>query len=222
MTTIVDDEKSIKKIGIVIPAFNEEKTIKKVILSAIKYGIPIVVDDGSSDDTCEVARKNGATVVKHKTNQGYDNALNSGFSKARDLDCSYIITLDADGQHDPNILESYINAIDSGADIVLGIRDRTQRISEKIFAIIAKAKFGIEDPLCGMKAYRIEVYNELGHFDSYNSIGTELAIFAARTKKNIVQIHFTTRDRVDRPRFGKIVSANFRILRAMWISLFIK
>jgi glycosyltransferase involved in cell wall biosynthesis len=220
MTPTGNEEKGIKKIGIVIPAFNEGKTIEKVVLGAIQYGTPIVVDDGSSDDTFEVAQRNGAAVVKHVINQGYDKALGSGFAKAKELGCSCIITLDADGQHDPDILKSYIHALDNGADIVLGIRDRKQRIAEKIFAIIAKAKFGIEDPLCGMKAYRIDIYNELGHFDSYNSIGTELAIFAARTKKNIVQIHFKTIDRADHPRFGKIVSANFRILRALWYSLF--
>ncbi len=71
-----------------------------------------------------------------------------------------------------------------------------------------------------MKAYRIEVYRELGHFDCYTSIGAELAIYSARTRKVIAQLPVKTRDRADHPRFGKVLSANWRIFRAIWRSLF--
>lgn len=207
------------KTGIVIPAYNEAGTIAKVIQGAAKYGIPIVVDDGSSDQTYVVAIANNATVVRHALNQGYDKALDSGFTEAHRIGCTCVVTLDADGQHDPYLLRQFLDAIDEGADVVLGIRDKTQRLAEKVFAYAAKIKFGIDDPLCGMKAYRIGVYEELGHFDSYNSIGTELAIFAARKRKKIVQLPFKTRDRTDSPRFGKIISANIRIFKALWRSL---
>ncbi len=208
------------KIGIVIPAFNESKTIKKIVLGSRKYGIPIVVDDGSLDNTAEIAKIHGAELVIHKTNCGYDFALNSGFKKAKELSCDCIITLDADGQHDPALLKLFISSIENGADVVLGIRDRTQRFAEKLFAIIANKKFSIKDPLCGMKAYRIEIYNELGHFDSYNSTGTELAIFASKKNKKIKQINFKTNERLDNPRFGKIIFANYKILRALFYALY--
>ena len=71
-----------------------------------------------------------------------------------------------------------------------------------------------------MKAYRIEIYNELGHFDSYNSIGTELAIFASKKNKKIKQINFKTNERLDNPRFGKIIFANYKILRALFYALY--
>ena len=209
-----------KKIAIVIPAFNESKTIKKIVLETIRFGIPIVVDDGSSDQTSEIAIKNGAKIVIHDNNYGYDAALNSGFLKAKEIGCDCIITFDADGQHNPNLLKLFIGAIENGTDVVLGVRDKTQRFAEKLFAIIAHKKFGIIDPLCGMKAYRTDVYNELGHFDSYNSIGTELAIFAVKKNKRIKQIHFKTNERLDSPRFGKIISANFKIIRALFYALY--
>ena len=208
------------KTGIVIPALNEAKTIGAIIASAFAYGMPIVVDDGSTDNTFELASSSGASVVRHSVNRGYDGALNSGFERALYLGCKYIITVDADGQHDPAILASFINELDKGADVVIGIRDKRQRLAEEIFAWVGYRNFGIKDPLCGMKGYRMAVYEELGHFDSYQSIGTELAIYAASSGKKISQIDIKTLEREDHPRFGKIFSANRVILRALWLSLF--
>ena len=208
------------RIGIVIPALNEAGTVGAIVSSACQYGLPIVVDDGSSDETGKLAAAAGATVVRHAVNRGYDQALNSGFARAAELDCKYVITMDADGQHNPGILRLFLQALDDGADVVIGKRDRRQRLAEHVFAWLASAKWGINDPLCGMKAYRMEVHNELGHFDCYGSIGTELAIHAAKCGKKITQIEFKTRDRADAPRFGRRFSANMRILRALWLGLF--
>jgi glycosyltransferase involved in cell wall biosynthesis len=150
---------------------------------------------------------------------GYDQALNSGFARASELGCEYVITMDADGQHDPTILTSFIQTLDAGADVVVGIRDRRQRLAEHIFAWVSSVKWGVNDPLCGLKAYRVEVYRELGHFDSYDSIGTELTIYAAKVGKKIMQVPVKTRERSDEPRFGRRYSANWRILRALLLSL---
>jgi glycosyltransferase involved in cell wall biosynthesis len=203
------------RIGIVIPAFNESKTIAAVVSNALMFGTPIVVDDGSSDATGETARSAGASVVQHSTNRGYDCALNSGFVRAAELDCKYIISIDADGQHDAAIIGSFIQALDSGADVVIGIRDRFQRIAERLFAYTAVVLWEIQDPLCGMKGYTTQLYRELGYFDSYDSIGTELAIYAARHGKRIAQIPVKTRPRLDAPRFGNTLRSNARIMRSL-------
>lgn len=207
------------RVAIVIPALNEAATIAAVVAKARSYGVPVVVDDGSSDNTAELAVAAGAVAVCHFGNLGYDMALNSGFDRATQLGCSYIVTMDADGQHDPLLLDSFLTALDQGADLVCGIRDRRQRIGEVLFAWFAKWKWGIDDPLCGMKAYRTTLFAALGHFDSYGSIGTELAIFAARRGARIVQLPVKTRDRADQPRFGRRFAANRRILRALWIGM---
>jgi len=203
------------RIGIVIPALNEAATIASVVSKAYQYGVPIVVDDGSSDKTGELAAVAGATVVRHDANRGYDQALNSGFVRADELGCEYVVTMDADGQHDPVTLVSFIHLLEKGADVVIGTRNHHQRLAEHIFAWAASVKWGIHDPLCGMKAYRIDIYKELGHFDSYNSIGTELALYAAKTGKNIVQLPVKIHERIDTPRFGRRCSSNVRILRSL-------
>lgn len=207
------------RVGIVIPALNEGNTIADIVLGAARHGMPIVVDDGSSDETGALAAAAGAAVVRIDTNVGYDEALNFGFSHAEKLGCEYVVTLDADGQHDPDILTSFIRALDDGADVVIGTRDRHQRLAEHIFSWVASQKWGILDPLCGVKAYRMDAYRELGHFDSYCSVGTELAIYAAKSGKKIAQIVVMTRDRQDVSRFGRF-SANKKILRALWLGMF--
>lgn len=207
------------RVGIVIPALNESATIAGIVEAVRKYGVPIVVDDGSTDSTAALALKAGAVIVVHETNQGYDVALNSGFKKAAQLGVQIIITVDADGQHDTLLIQQFIDAIDSGADIVVGIRSSRQRVAEHIFAWYTGVCFGVNDPLCGMKAYRILVYEELGHFDSYGSVGTELMIFAAKKGYRFVQIAFDVRERSGESRFGQILSANYKIIRAMMLAI---
>lgn len=207
------------RVGVVIPALNEATTIAEVVRGVLADGTPIVVDDGSRDETSSLAAAHGAVVVRHLNNLGYDRALDSGFVRAAELGCDLVVTMDADGQHDPTLLRTFIRALDDGADVVVGVRDRRQRLAEHVFAWFGRWLWGIRDPLCGMKGYRIGVYRDLGHFDSYGSIGTELAIFGARTRRRIAEVPVRTRDRDGAPRFGRRLGANLSIFRALWFAL---
>lgn len=202
------------RIGIVIPALNESASIAEVVTAASRFGVPIVVNDASTDSTAELAARHGATVVSHESTRGYDGALNSGFRKAADIGCEAIVTVDADGQHDPSLIQRFLDALE-GADIVIGVRSRRQRLAEHLFAWYTSRRYGITDPLCGMKAYRTALFTALGHFDSYQSIGTELALFAARRGYRVTQVPFEVRERKGSPRFGRALSGNLKILRAM-------
>jgi glycosyltransferase involved in cell wall biosynthesis len=208
------------QVGIIIPAYNEAATIGSVVFSVSKLGVAIVVDDGSSDGTGYLAKEAGAFVVKHDVNRGYDQTLNSGFIYANKSGYEYVITMDADGQHDPHILTNFVQALNKGADVVVGVRDRFQRFAERVFSWVAFFKWGMRDPLCGMKAYRMSIFRELGHFDSYGSIGTELAIYAAKSGKEIKQLEVKTRHRNDASRFGPRFYANKKILRSLWTGFF--
>ena len=206
------------RVAIIIPALNESATIAGVVEAAGRYGVPIVVDDGSTDNTGDLARRAGGVVVSHDRNRGYDAALTSGFEKACEIKCNLIITLDADGQHDPGLLQKFIDLVNAGADVVVGVRSRRQRLAEHAFAWYTRRRYGISDPLCGMKAYRKNVYSALGHFDSYGSIGTELMLFAANNGYRLGEVPFDVRERVGNSRFGRILSGNYKIFRAMLLS----
>lgn len=202
-------------LGIVIPAFNESRTIANVVAQCNVYGRSIVVDDGSSDATGDMARAAGAQVVRHGVNIGYDAAIESGFKQAAKLGCKYVITIDADGQHDPTLLAKFCGLLDSGADIVIGNRNERPRLAELCFALLTQFLYGLKDPLCGLKGYRMSIYEKLGYFNSYNSIGTELALFAVSNGYRLEQVPIVVRNRVDTPRFGHRLSANRKILWAM-------
>lgn len=205
------------RIGIVVPALNEAETIADVVDRIKQYGQPIVVDDGSTDATAELARNAGADVVSHKVNEGYDGALNTGFARAAELGCAYIITIDADGQHNPAQLAEMISLLEHGNELVLGVRDRFARIGETIFAKCANYLWGVADPMCGMKGYAISLYMSSGYFDRYKLIGSELAVRSIVAGCRKTNMSIIVSDRADMPRFGRRLSANYRILRAMLI-----
>ena len=208
------------RVAIVIPAFNEEKTISKVVRAANKFGKPIVINDGSKDNTGEIAKRSGAIVFMHKINLGYDAALNTGFKKAAKLKFDYIITLDADGQHDPRLLKRFINLLKSGAPMVLGVRNKKARLAEHFFGFYTNYRYGVKDPLCGLKGYRLQSYKLIKYFDNYNSIGTELMLRIILSGKNFNQVCFNVKKRDGKARFGSSIISNLKILRSLLIWIF--
>ena len=202
-------------LAIIIPALNEAGTIGSVVSSATRYGVPVVIDDGSSDNTSEIARIHGAIVHRHLVNQGYDVALQSGISLANKMGYRYVITLDADGQHNPDLLPLFIHQFALGYDLVLGVRGATQRVGELIFSKFSKMIWGINDPLCGMKGFDLLFVNGDVKPRVYSSIGTDLAIRYILCGANFIQIPLHIKPRFGSSRFGSGCKANYRILVAM-------
>ena len=92
----------------IIPAYNEEKTIGSVVLGTLEHvSKVIVVDDGSSDKTSQIARLAGAEVLVHPVNKGKGAALKTGFKAVEDA--KIIVTLDSDGQHDSGLIPNSSN-----------------------------------------------------------------------------------------------------------------
>lgn len=209
------------RIAAVLPALNEAAAIGQVVRAVLPYAQPIVVDDGSTDGTAPIAQAAGAIVVVHAHNKGYDAALESGLFQALRLGFRHAITLDADGQHFPETLELFKKELADGAVLVVGCRDRHQRFMESAFALVGALLWGVKDPLCGMKGYELKYLAELGHFDSYRSIGTEFTLRAARRGYRIAQVPVPTRDRVGASRFGSGLRANLKILRALLYGLWL-
>ena len=85
-----------------IPANNEENSIARVVLNSFKFSDAVIVcDDGSTDFTGHIAGRLGAEVVRHEKRRGYGAAIASLFNRAREFGADILVTLDADGQHDP-------------------------------------------------------------------------------------------------------------------------
>ena len=110
-----------------IPAYNEAQRIGEVVAGARQYLPVLVVDDGSMDDTAAVASQSGARVLSQRPNQGKGAALTAGFRRAIAEGCAAVLTLDADGQHDPAEIPQFLQVYrERGVDLIIGGRDFSQ------------------------------------------------------------------------------------------------
>lgn len=148
----------------VIPAYNESKTIGGVIKSTLPFvNEVVVIDDGSSDATGEIARAAGAIVYRHFLNRGLGATLGTGLAAAVRQGADCIVTLDADGQHDASEIPKFVSLIERGlADAVLGSRLLSARgmpfhrvLANHIGNIITFIFFGIfvTDSQSGYRAF---------------------------------------------------------------------
>lgn len=108
----------------VIPAYNEGAALADVVAALVpRVGCVVVIDDGSRDDTAGIASAAGATVLRHPVNLGQGAALQTGIEYSLAAGARYIVTFDADGQHDPDDLQHMIAALErTGAEAALGSR----------------------------------------------------------------------------------------------------
>lgn len=126
-----------------IPAYNEQAHISAVVTGARQQVHVLVVDDGSTDHTAQLAVEAGAEVLTQNPNQGKGAALRAGFRRAIELGCDAVITLDADGQHDPGEISLFISAYNSEkADLIIGQRNFSKMpLSRRIANTVGKWSF---------------------------------------------------------------------------------
>lgn len=163
-----------------IPAWNEATRIGPVV-EATRAHLPVlVVDDGSHDDTSAVAEAAAATVVRHPWNRGKGVALMTGFAWALEQDYKAVLTLDADGQHDPADIPKFLAAYEAGAgDLIIGRRDFSQmpfprRYSNPFGSWLLSLALGrrICDNQCGYRLHRRRLLETL----NLTSTGFELEV----------------------------------------------
>jgi glycosyltransferase involved in cell wall biosynthesis len=110
-------------IAVLVPAWNEAKRIREVVRPLRDVYPVIVVDDGSDDGTAAAAEAEGAVVLRHADNMGKGRALLTGFAWILEQEFEAVITLDADGQHDPSEIHKFMAAFRQGAgDLIIGRR----------------------------------------------------------------------------------------------------
>lgn len=203
------------RLAVVIPAYREEATIGPVVAAAIDYGDVLVIDDCSPDATGERAAAAGAMVIRNDTNLGYDGTLTRGLQEAEARHFTHVVTMDADGEHDPRTLALFrAKLLEEDYPLVLGYRPHKQRLAEIMMGWYLRARFGVRDILCGMKGYRLSDYRGAGGFDFHESVGTGLATDALRRKIRFAQVPVSGTPRVDAPRFDRLLGANMRIFAA--------
>ncbi len=188
----------------VIPAFNEESTIGAVVEGAKKYcSMVLVVDDGSDDETRNRAKEAGGKVISHVSRLGVGAALSTGFSSALKRGAEIIVTLDGDGQHDPDEIPAVVAPLlEKKADIVVGSRlparkaamPLYKKIGNKVLSRFASLACGvvINDSQSGFRALSRGVAEAISHSSTDYRWATEMLILSSRKGFRIMEVPIRT------------------------------
>lgn len=192
------------KISVVMPAKNESGAVGLTISKINELNLVdevIVVNDGSSDNTQEVAEQAGAKVVTHPYSKGNGAAIKTG---ARAASGDVIVFMDADGQHDPRDISSLLEKIEQGYDLVVGARQKGSQasvgrgIANSLYNNLASymTEHTVEDLTSGFRAVRVDKFREflylLPNGFSYPTTST-MAFFRAGYSVTYVPIHAAKR-----------------------------
>lgn len=192
----------------IIPALNEEISIGSMVIKTKKHvDHVIVVDDGSTDSTTEVAMSAGAEVIKHPRNMGKGEALKTGFAAASKNGTKIIVTIDADGQHNPDEIPKVVEPIlAKHAEMVIGSRYLNgnsiplyRRIGQKVLDKATNVNCGIDvsDTQSGFRAFAIDAIPNFKFKRNGFSIESEMLTDAADAGLKIEEVNIGVRYDVD-------------------------
>jgi len=185
-----------------VPAYHEAQRVGDVVRGVTAHLPCLVVDDGSGDGTAEAAEQAGATVVRHERNAGKGAALRTGFLWARQQGYDGVVTLDADGQHDPAAIPQFAAAADAGADIVIGarqdwsahgmpwIRRMTNAVTSAVISRMARCR--ITDSQSGYRYVSVASYFAASPETTSFDAESELLIRAGRLGLRIGEVPIPT------------------------------
>lgn len=221
-----------KKIGIIIPARDEEESLAKVLDNLPFPNSPMktkvfVIDDGSEDGTYKVARERGVDVVRHPVSLGVGGALKTGYLMAKEWGADVIVQLDADGEHDPKELDGILQPVlDRKADMVIGSRfingsppplSLTRRVGIRFFSWLLNKLSGYEltDVTSGFRAFRGEVL-DMVMFPSERHWAVEMSLLASKNGLTVVEVPITPLKRKGgKSQFHEIMTFMLYPLRAI-------
>ena len=187
------------KVCALIPAFNESRHIARVVAAARAHCPVLVVDDGSQDDTAELAATAGAQVLRREVNAGKGAALQAGLDHALGAGCGAAVLLDGDGQHDPADIPRFIAAArrDPSVGVIVGCRMRAPGAMPLARLLTNRAMSAIVSRLChqtildtqsGYRLVRAEVLRRIRLCASRFDVESEMLILACRAGFSVSEI----------------------------------
>jgi len=196
-----------KRIYIVIPVYNEASVIGSVLkeLQRAGYANLIVVDDGSTDTTSQIARESHAITLRHSLNRGKGAAVRTGIEAARMLDADIVVTFDGDGQHDPEDIQNLAREIENGQDVVLGKRNFDEKhipyyraVANRIGNFITWVIYGlwVNDSQSGLRAYSRRAFDliqtETDRYEYDSEVIREIAKHKLAYSEVLMHVRYTS------------------------------
>jgi len=179
-----------KNICVLIPAYNEEKTLGRLLKQLLNRHLSVfVIDDGSTDGTARIAQDSGACLLKNEKNSGKGLSLKKGIDHLlNETGCEHILIMDGDMQHDPGDIDKFITAASRGEDCVVGnrmhnpegmpwLRIMTNKLMSWLISVITGQK--IPDTQCGYRLFKKDLLSKLDIRTENFQIETEMLIQAA-------------------------------------------
>ncbi|MBN1526784.1 MAG: glycosyltransferase family 2 protein [Candidatus Omnitrophica bacterium] len=205
-----------KKICILIPTFNEAKTIGQIIRDLKRLSLAAyVVDDGSADESASISEREGAVVMRHPRNMGKGAALRTGFERILRDGFDAVLVMDGDGQHTIEDVERFIKEEEYiGADMIIGNRmletsamPRHRVVTNKFMSGVISRLSGqyVPDTQCGFRLIKREVLQKVKLESSNYEIESEMILLAARERFTIESLPIKTVYRDEKSRINPLV-----------------
>jgi len=207
---------------IIIPSFNEKKSLLSILKKIQHKNNILIMDDCSTDETPKYIKNNKRTIViSNKKNLGYEKNLLKGFKKAINLNFEYAITFDADGEHDfKDIKKILIYLKKNKTDLLIGNRKKKNRIAESVISYIFKFLFNLEDPLSGFKAYKIKKLKKVFKEIKDDFYLVDIIKLFLKKKYKVENIKINSKELVNRnPKIGSNFMASIKIMKCIKLLL---
>ncbi|MGB2990534.1 MAG: glycosyltransferase family 2 protein [Candidatus Zixiibacteriota bacterium] len=219
-----------KKIAVIIPAYNAGSTIGELIDKISKFVSKediVVIDDGSCDQTFETARATGAVVLRHEANRGKGEALKTGFRHTQRRNYPAVITLDADLQHDPESIPAFVRKTNGFCGIMIGTRKRDLKVMpfarwliNNLTSIIVSVLSGqsIRDSQSGYRLITTQVLKSVKLESRKYDLESEILIKAKRKGFEIAEVPIRTIYAGGKSFINPLIDT-IRFIKLIWRSL---
>lgn len=196
---------------ILIPAYNEVKNLVKILKYKYNY---LIIDDNSNDGTEKILKKKKINYIKNSTKIGYEKSLITGLNYLKKKKFKYVITLDGDGEHPiSKVKKIYSLAKNKKIDLIICNRKHKNRFLEDLLSLFFQIRFGLKDPLSGMKIYYLPKIKSLVNKIDKNSFLVDVIIMFVNKKYKILNYKIFTKKKIGESKVGYNINVQLKILK---------
>ena len=211
---------------VALPAYNEGRYIEDMVTEAKKYADEvIVVDDGSTDDTAQLAELAGATVVSHSKNEGYGATIISILDEAKKRGLDVLVIIDADTQHNTDDIPCLVKPILDGYDLAIGSRKRKdippyRYVGGKVLSVLTRILSGVNvsDSQSGFRSFSPKAVMELELKEKGMAVSSEIIFEAAKRNLKIIEVPISVKYTRDGSTINPVVQGFYTLWRIIMMA----